>query len=292
MQVDKQEPSLSPLADQVTSKPEVRQSTSNGASWIFWLALPSAFATALWWSHTQLQAEVKQLRQQLLAARDSFVRVSEKADDRLVALSEQMAAMGQLDARSLAAVRSLQELQQLVVGEQQQSAELQQQLTTARSGLDALTRQLQSGEAQQQLEREQDLEFLQALQKRQQQLGQIQLELQQASSAANKQQVEQLLVVQELQSSQAEQQAFMQVLQNSQAAQLDSLTAQLQALDERLGAGEQSTRQLLARLDQLQAGQLSKAELDELQQELTAFRAQTLRIQRGLQQRLDGLEQR
>lgn len=282
MQIKKQEPSLSPLSSAELSRPQQSQVTSSGASWLFWLALPTAFAVALWWSHSQLQTEVKQLREQLLATRDSFVQVSEQADDRLVALSQQLTEMGQLDARSLAAMRSLQELQQLVVSEQQQSGALQQQLATAQGELEGLTSRLQDSQTQQQNQRQQDLEQVQEAFAKLVEDADAQRQALQAHELKNEQASQQ----------QSEQLMLMQELQSSQDAQLDSLRTQLAAIEERLAAGEQSFQQALSRLEQLQTAVLSQAEHADLQQELTAFRAQTLRIQRGLQQRLDSLEQR
>lgn len=282
MQIKKQEPSLSPLSSAELSRPQQSQVTSSGASWLFWLALPTAFAVALWWSHSQLQTEVKQLREQLLATRDSFVQVSEQADDRLVALSQQLTEMGQLDARSLAAMRSLQELQQLVVSEQQQSGALQQQLATAQGELEGLTSRLQDSQTQQQNQRQQDLEQVQEAFAKLVEDADAQRQALQAHELKNEQASQQ----------QSEQLTLMQELQSSQDAQLDSLRTQLAAIEERLAAGEQSFQQALSRLEQLQTAVLSQAEHADLQQELTAFRAQTLRIQRGLQQRLDSLEQR
>ncbi len=267
MQQNRQEPELG--TEPMGAVPSAGQPKTAGAGgvWLFVLLSWLAGAAVFWWQQAQTDAAVQRLEQQLVATQDSFARVSESAAGRLLALSNQLEDMTRLEARMQALARQLEGLQQ---------------------GFDSLQATGQKlGELEAGL-RKQEAASSGQMAVLEEQLQQAVLTLAQAQDELRAQQQgrweETLTGQQQLQDGLT----FLQELHAGQDTVQDSMRTQLEALQAMTTLHEEQLRQLLSQLEPLQSDRQS---LDELQQEMSAFRAQVTRTQHAVQQRLSGLEQ-
>lgn len=222
-------------------------------------------------NHFELQA----LREQLVATQDSFAEISEEATGRILSLSGQVDDLPALHARLQGMSGQLAELR----AHSRQLAELQ-------TALQRLSGQVAERERHAQLLEKALAGQSDAIEQAAQVLDAGRRELEQQLAGHVQQADRQYLALQE-------DLALLRELQESGSARMDALASGLDLLNgqaDRLDR-QQEDQELLGQALLQQKEQLARlrTQQEDLQKEMSAFRAQVTRNQDRLQQRLDDL---
>lgn len=238
-------------------------------------------ALAFGWLYQQSANRLQQLEQQLVATQDSFARVSESADGRLLSLSNQLDSVIKLEGGLQALTQDLRELQRARQAGVDGLQHTDQRLTRMQHAAESQASALTAHEGRLELLEADWADFVQQFEQRLAAVTQAQdQQLQDWQEQAGRSQQQW-----------AEQLTHLQSLQDSQDAVQDSVRAELVALQTLTSAQGRQLQEILDALEALAARKPANAEVDSLRQEMTAFRAQVTRMQQGLQQRLATLEQ-